>query len=142
MGIAYSRAPACGKMRPLCAHTEGRANRVSGPEAVLVTSGRAARSVKKRDNLKLNRYLHRNRVEPLPAPLSLEYSSLPPPRRALWRMTIEFVFAVGTRLVIALAGLGVAIAIGLWQEPTALAGILLVVFSILSLMVLIAMLRR
>src|SRR5438477_3837916 len=117
MGIAYSRAAPCGKMRPLCAHTEGRANQVSGPEAVFGHLGGAARSVKKRDNLKLDHYLHRNRVLPLPAPLPLEYSRLHSPRRGFWRMTLDVAFGVGTRLAVALAGLGVAIAIGLWQEP-------------------------
>jgi hypothetical protein len=57
-------------------------------------------------------------------------------------MALHVAFGAGARLGIGLAGLGAAVAIGLWQEPAVLAGILLVVFSILAFMVFIAMLRR
>ena len=51
-------------------------------------------------------------------------------------------FGAGGRLGIGVVSLGAGVAIGLWQEPTALAGILLAGFTIVSLLVLIAMLRR
>lgn len=98
--------------------------------------------MKKRDNVKLDRYLNRNRALPVSEPLRLDYSSLPPPRRHVWRVALDVLFGAGGRLGIALGCLGAAIAIGLWQEPTALAGILMAIFSIVSFLVLIAMLRR
>jgi hypothetical protein len=98
--------------------------------------------VKKRDNVKLERYLNRNRALPVAEPLRLEYSSLPPPRRHAWRAALGAIFGAGGRLGIALGCLGAGVAIGLWQEPTALAAILLAAFTIVSLLVLIAMLRR
>jgi len=98
--------------------------------------------VGKRDNPKLDRYLNRNKPLPVLPPVPLEYSSLPPPRRAFWRMTLEVLFGAGARLGIACAFVGAAASIGLWQRPAALVGILLVMFSIVSILVLIAMLRR
>jgi hypothetical protein len=98
--------------------------------------------VGKRDNSKLDRYLNRNKPLPVLPPVRLEYSSLPPPRRAIWRMTLDVLFGAGARLGIACAFVGAAAAIGLWQRPTALVGILLVIFSIVSVLVLIALLRR
>lgn len=97
----------------------------------------------KRANLKLDRYLNRNRVEPLPARLPLEYSRLPAaPRRAFWRVTLHVAIGAAARVAIGFACLSAMFALGLWQGPAALAGFLLATFWVLSLMVLIAMLRR
>ena len=99
--------------------------------------------VEKRANVKLDRYLHLNRVEPVPPPVRLEYSRLgPPPRGALGRAALVVLFGAGVKLAIAFGCLGVAFAVGLWLEPAVLAGVLLVSFSIGSLMMLVAMVRR